>query len=204
MTDLPRQSPQSPYEVVVMAASAGGLRALQTVLNALPHNFSAAVMVVQHVQPDHPSLLAHILSQHTTLQVKTAEQDEPILPGVVYIAPPDWHLEVALRGRCTLTQTPRVHFSRPSAERLFETAAQHYGHAVIGVVLTGTGSDGSIGVSAIKSHGGGVLVQSPADAEYAGMPAAAIHTGCVDYVLPLQDIATKLTQLVMSGAPDQP
>ena len=90
-----------------------------------------------------------------------------------------------------------MHFCRPSAERLFETVAENYGNKAVAAVLTGTGNDGSIGVSAIKSHGGMVIVQDPADAEHPGMPMAAIRTGCVDYVLPLDEIAQKLIQLVM-------
>jgi two-component system chemotaxis response regulator CheB len=192
---------QTPFDVVAIAASAGGLRALRTVLSALPVDFPAAVMVVQHVQRDRPSHLAELLNQHARLEVKTVEQSEPIMPGIVYIAQPDWHLEVSTHGIVLLTQTPAVHFSRPSAERLFETVAEYYKSRAIAVVLTGTGSDGSIGVSVIKSHGGMVIVQDPADADYDGMPMAAIRTGCADLVLPLHEIAQNLIELVMPGTP---
>lgn len=191
----------SQFELVAIAASAGGLHALHVVLDALPIDFPAAVMVVQHIQRDRPSQLAYLLDQHTALEVKTVEQAEPILPGIVYIAQPNWHLEVSMQGIARLTQTQAVHFTRPSAERLFETVADYYKNRAIAVVLTGTGSDGSEGVSAIKSHGGVVIVQDPADADYAGMPTAAIRTGCADFILPLNEIAQKLIQLVMPSAP---
>jgi len=193
--------PPFHYELVAIAASAGGLHALHVVLDALPFYFPAAIMVVQHIQRDRPSQLAFLLDQHSALAVKSVQQAEPILPGVVYIAQPDWHLEVSMQGIARLTQTPAVHFTRPSAERLFETAAEYYTNRAIAVVLTGTGSDGSKGVSAIKSHGGVVIVQDPADADYDGMPTAAIRTGCADFILPLNEIAQKLIQLVMPSAP---
>jgi two-component system chemotaxis response regulator CheB len=189
--------PQPSFDVVAIGASAGGLRALQVVLEALPGTLPVAVLVVQHIMRDRPSHLAHILNQHTRLVVKSVEQADPIVPGVVYIARPDWHLEVSAQGECLLTQTPAVHFSRPSVDCMFESVAEHFGRRAVAVVLTGTLSDGAAGVTAIKLHGGIVIAQDPADADYSGMPTAAIATGCVDYVLPLDEIAPILIQLVM-------
>jgi two-component system chemotaxis response regulator CheB len=194
MSDIHRQS---PFDVVAIAASAGGLRALHAVIDHLPANFTAAVLVVQHLLRDHPSHLACLLNKHTAMRVKEVEQAETLMPGWVYVAKPDYHFEVASPGVARLTKTPAVHYARPSAERLFKTAAELYQRRAIAVVLTGNGSDGSAGVEAIKLHGGIVIVQDPADAEYTGMPNAAIDTGCANYILPLSQIADQLIQLVM-------
>ena len=101
-------------------------------------------------------------------------------------------------GHC-LTQSKLVHFLRPSADLLFESVAASYGERAIAVVLTGTGSDGAMGVQAIKKMGGTVIAQDEATAEFFGMPSAAIHSGSVDFVLPLDEIATALVTLVMKG-----
>ena len=119
---------------------------------------------------------------------------ELLLPGVVYIAPPDEHLLVG-PGIVQLAHTQLVHYNRPSIDLLFESVAGTYGSRSIGVVLTGSNSDGAAGVRAIKEAGGTTLVQDPGAAEYRIMPAAAIATGCVDRVLSLQEIGATLVQL---------
>jgi two-component system chemotaxis response regulator CheB len=194
MTDTHRQS---PFDVVAIAASAGGLHALHVVVGALPAGFPAAVLVVQHLLRDRPSQLADLLNKHAAVHVKEVEQGEPLKLGMVYIAQPDRHFEVAAPGIARLTQSPAMHYARPSAELLFESVASLYQCHAIAVVLTGNGKDGSAGVGAIKLHGGIVIVQDPADAEYSGMPNAAIDTGCADFILPLGKIADQLIQLVM-------
>lgn len=195
----PRHSPHAAFDIVALAASAGGLTALSRVLTALPANFPAAIVVVQHLDPRHRSLMADILSRRTPLRVKQAEEGEHVEAATVYIAPPNRHLLVNSDGTLSLTQTELVHFLRPSADLLFESVAASYKERAIAVVLTGTGSDGAMGVQAIKKMGGTVIAQDEDTAEFFGMPSAAIQSGSVDFVLPLHEISTALVTLVMKG-----
>ncbi len=184
------------YDIVALAASAGGLRSLSHVLAALPADFPAAIVVVQHLDPRHRSLMADILSRRTALQVKEAEDGDRVLAGTAYIAPPNNHLLVNGGGTLTLTQTELVHFVRPSADLLFDSTAASYKERAIAVVLSGTGQDGSMGVKAIKKMGGTVIAENAA--EFPGMPAATFATGCVDFVLPLEEIPGALIKLVVA------
>jgi len=188
---------RSPFRLVVIAASAGGLSALSRVLAALPSNFPLPLAIVQHLDPNHVSRLADILGRRTTLAVKEAEADDLLTSGVVYIAPPGWHMIIVPGGAIALTQTVPVHFVRPSADELFESAARSFGPA-IAVILTGTGTDGATGAAAVKARGGTVIAQDEATAAFFGMPHAAIETGVVDYVLPLDDIPQRLINLARS------
>jgi two-component system chemotaxis response regulator CheB len=198
---LPLAGPPFPgaeFDVVVLAASAGGLRAISAVLMNLPASFPAALLVVQHMAPHHHSLLAAILGRRTALHVEDGVAGVMVRPGVLYVAAPNWHMELAPNRSLALTQTPLVHYVRPSADVLFKSAALCCGQRVLAVVLSGTGSDGNMGVNAIKQGGGTVLVQDPATAEFAGMPQAAVDTGCFDLILPLAEIATALCRLVIA------
>jgi two-component system chemotaxis response regulator CheB len=165
------------------------------VLGGLPARFPAAVVVLQHVDPRHRSLLADILSRRTALPVKEARDGEPVHAGRVYVAAPNRHLLVNPDRTVSLTQTELVHFLRPSADLLFESMAATYRERAIAVVLSGTGEDGAMGVTAIKKTGGTVIVQDPASAEFNGMPAAAVRTGSADFVLELDEIAPALRKL---------
>jgi two-component system chemotaxis response regulator CheB len=189
--------PGDSFEIVALAASAGGLAALSAVLGALPDGFPAPITIVQHLDPRHRSLMAEILARRTPLRVKQAEDGDSIKPGWVYIAPPDNHLLVNGDGSLSLSHSELVHFVRPSADLLFESMAASYEERAIAVVLTGSGSDGEMGVQAVKDRGGTVIAQSQASAEYFGMPGAAIATKCVDFILALEEIAPALVTLVM-------
>lgn len=186
------------YDVVALAASAGGLRALSHVLAALPGDFPAALVVVQHLDPRHRSLMADILSRRTALTVKEAENGDRLSAGTAYIAPPNNHLLVNGDGSLTLTQTELVHFVRPSADLLFESVAASYKDRAVAVVLSGTGQDGAMGVRAIKKMGGTVIAQDEHSAEFGGMPAAALKTDSVDFVLSLEEIPGALVKLVVA------
>jgi two-component system chemotaxis response regulator CheB len=186
----------SGYDIVALAASAGGLKALTDVLAALPAEFPAAIVVVQHLDPRHRSLMAEILGKRTSMPVKEACEGDMLEPGRIYVAPPNRHLLVNQDRTLSLTQTELVHFVRPSADLLFESAAATFRDKAIAVVLSGSGSDGAMGVKAIKKMGGTVIVQDEKTAEFSGMPEAAVKTGEVDFVLPLNDIAPSLQTLV--------
>jgi len=187
------------FDIVAFASSAGGLSALSEVLSALPETFPASIAVVQHLDPRHRSLMAKILSGRTALSVKEAEEGDRLQPGRVYVAPPDRHLLINPGGTISLTQSEMVHFVRPSADLLFESVAASYKDRVIAVVLTGSGSDGKMGVTAIKKMGGTVIAQDEATSEFFGMPGSAIQSGNVDFVLPLSEIPSALVTLVMTG-----
>lgn len=134
------------------------------------------------------------------MRVQQAVEGERIAAGTVYIAPPDRHLLVSGDGTLSLTQSELVHFVRPSADLLFESVAASYKDHAVAVVLSGTGSDGAMGVRAIKKTGGIVIAQDEQSADFSGMPNAAIRTGSVDRVLPLTEIGPALVALVQGGA----
>ena len=197
--ESPARSPLSTpaFEVVVIAASLGGMAALSQVLSALPADFPIPIMIVQHLSPTFKSQLVELLAQRTALAVRWAAQRDEPLPGVVYLAPPNHHVLLDSSGRLVLSQSAPVLFARPSANPLFESAARHYRERTIAVVLTGLGRDGAQGVQAIKGQGGRVLVQDQTTSRAFGMPQTAVSTGCVDFVLPLSMIARALIALVM-------
>jgi two-component system, chemotaxis family, protein-glutamate methylesterase/glutaminase len=187
------------YGVVAIAASAGGLAALQRVLSALPADFPAPILVVLHMSPNQPSSLAAILGRSARLPVQQATDGEPLVSGHVYTASPDYHLLVLAGSTISLSHEPRVHYSRPSADVLFTSVAQSFGPRAVAVVLTGSGSDGAAGARAVKQQGGAVIAQDEASSEHFGMPKAAIETGSVDQILPLALIGPALITLVATG-----
>jgi two-component system chemotaxis response regulator CheB len=184
------------YAIVAMASSAGGITALRSVLDGLPASFPVPIVLVQHLDPRRETVLAQVLSRRTKLNVKLAEAGELVMAGTIYIAPPDRHLLVEPGGLLRLTTSELVHFVRPAADLLFESVAGAYCAKAIACVLTGTGRDGAMGVSAIKSRGGTVIVEDPATAEFSGMPDAVVATGTADFVLPLEEISTVVRGLV--------
>ena len=190
------------FDVVALASSAGGFRALARVLTPLPAAFPIPLVIVQHLDRRHSSLMAQILGRRTKLVVVEAEEGATVEAGCAYVAPPDRHLLINRDRTMSLTRTELVHFVRPSADLLFESVAAAFGKRAIGVVLTGTGRDGSMGISALKKTGGTVIAQDKATSEFFGMPGAAIETGNVDFVLPLEDISSTLVSLVMGDSGD--
>ncbi|WP_420033278.1 chemotaxis protein CheB [Streptomyces sp. cg28] len=193
-----QDSPTERFQIVAVAASAGGVHALTTLLSGLDGDFPLPVLAVQHLDPRHRTVLADILDRRTEITVKLAEHDEPVRPGTVYLAPPDRHLLVSPDRTLALSRSELVHFLRPSADLLFESVAGTYGAGALAVVLTGTGSDGAMGADAVKARGGTVIAQDPQTAEFSGMPEAAVRTGAVDFVLPLEEISAVVRGLVQA------
>jgi two-component system chemotaxis response regulator CheB len=187
------------FDIVAMAASAGGLAALSKVLSLLPGDFPVPVVVVEHLDPRRRSAMAEILSRRTSLPATEARAGEHLEPRRVYIAPPDNHLLIASDGTVSLSHSELVHFVRPSADLLFESVAAAYKDRAIAVVLSGSGVDGNLGVKAVKKMGGTVIAQNQKSSQFFGMPDAAIQTGCVDFILALEDIPAALIKLVMKG-----
>lgn len=181
--------------MVAIGTSWGGLDALGQLLSDLPPDFGAAVTVVQHRSASSPAgAMARYLQERCALHVVEAEDKEPVQAGRVYLAPPDYHLLVDIDDLGLTLEAPVAH-SRPSVDVLFESAADSYGPALAAVVLTGANADGSRGIMAVRSRGGLVLAQDPAEAERSEMPLAAIATGAVHEVLPLKRLAVRLAEL---------
>ena len=179
-----------------MGASWGGLQAVECVLERLPDGFSTPIAIAQHRAVDSGSgALSHVLSLRSGHDVCEAGDKDAIEPGRVYIAPPDYHLLVESTGFALSTEAVVKH-SRPSIDVLFESAADTYGDRLIAVVLTGANDDGADGVRLVKRRGGVTIAQDPRDAVRREMPEAAIATGAIDHVLPLEDIGPKLGELV--------
>ncbi|HLW16330.1 MAG TPA: chemotaxis protein CheB [Actinomycetota bacterium] len=205
---MARSADQTPHgeptvcDVIAIAASAGGLAALSAVLSEFKPDLPAALLVVQHMDPQHPSHLAEIMGRRVSLQVKQATQNEKIKPGTVYFAVPNRHLLLNPDGRLSLTDTPAAHFVRPAADLLFESVAKSCGARGMVVILSGSGTDGADGATSVKEAGGTVIVQDEETAEFFSMPRAAIETGSVDHVLPLSDIAAAVVQFLdhLAGA----
>jgi two-component system, chemotaxis family, protein-glutamate methylesterase/glutaminase len=194
--DAASARPPAAFGAVAIAASAGGVQALREVVNGLPNDFGAAVLVLQHLAQGYRSHLAEILARRSAMPVRQATQGGRLRPGAIVVAPPGAHLVVGPGGRLMLEASPRLHHLRPAADRLFGSLAASFGARAAAVVLTGTGRDGARGVTEVKRKGGRVIVQDEATSEYFGMPRAAIGTGDVDHVLPLTEIAGCLVEIV--------
>lgn len=182
-------------EAIVMGASAGAVEALSEILPKLPEHFSVPVMLVVHLPADKHSVLPQLLDNKCRLKVSEADDKELIDAKHVYVAPPDYHLLIESDRRMSLSSEEPVRYSRPSIDVLFETAADVYGAALVGVVLTGANDDGARGLEAIVNAGGIAIVQDPKGASASAMPAAALRLCPQAMVLELGQIADRLIQL---------
>jgi two-component system chemotaxis response regulator CheB len=190
-----------PVRSGALAASAGGVEGLGKVLSGIPGDFPAAVLVVQHRTAEEPFQLPQVLSRRSMLLVERAREGVALSPATVLLAPPARHLLVKANGTLSLSHSAKVHHVRPSADRLFESVATRFKQRAIAVVLTGASSDGHKGVQIIKKRGGVVIAQEPTTADFPGIPRSAIATGAVDFVVPLDQIASTLISLVRRGEP---
>ena len=188
-------------KVVVVGTSAGGLDALRRLLGALPSDFQAPVLVVMHIG-NHYSMLPRILERDVRMPVRHAENNEPLVPGTILIAPPDYHMLVE-DGLVRLSRAAKENFSRPAIDPLFRCAAVYYRQNAIGVILTGRLDDGTIGLQAIKAYGGVALVQDPNEADEPEMPRSALQHVAVDDCLPLDGLAQRLIELTSPENPVQ-
>jgi two-component system, chemotaxis family, protein-glutamate methylesterase/glutaminase len=184
------------YQAVVMGASAGGSAALLEILPCLPEDFPCPVIVVQHLHPlqDGPAMMYH--AHGCAMELREAEEKEVIRAGIVYFAPPNYHLLIEDDRTFSLSIDTRVNFSRPAIDVLFESAADVYGAALIGIVLSGANHDGAAGLHYIKQHGGLAIVQEPKTAEVPYMPNAAIQAAYPEHVLAPKAIGNLLVELV--------
>lgn len=185
----PRQT-----KAIVIGASAGALDALSQVLALLPEDYLLPVLVVVHLPADKKSILAELLDMKCRVSVKEADDKEPLASGVVYVAPPDYHLLVEKDGTISLSNEEPILYSRPSIDVLFESAADAIGPGLIGVVLTGANDDGAHGLAAIRDAGGRCIVQDPQDAYSAIMPLAALQACSDARTMSLAEIAEFLKE----------
>ena len=180
------------FPVLAIGASAGGLEAVRRITEALPRNCGAAVALVMHVGRQ-PSQLPEILNWHGKLPAVFAEEGVVLEPGHIYVAPPDRHLLLQVPGRIHLDDGTLVHHTRPAVDPLFASAAATFGRRVVGVVLSGRGSDGAAGLRVIKDHGGLALVEDPARAAAPQMPLAAMADDEPE-ILPLEQLAHRIAR----------
>jgi two-component system chemotaxis response regulator CheB len=183
------------FKAIVMGVSAGGLKALKTILPALPKNFSLPIIIVQHLAAQSDNIWIDILGTSILLKIKEADEKEKIENGTIYIAPAAYHLLIEKDCTFSLLVDERVNYAIPSIDVLFESAADAYGDTLIGVILTGANNDGALGLKKIKDMGGVAIVQDPLTADASYMPAAAIATVNPDYITPLQNITDLLIAL---------
>ncbi|MBA3018127.1 MAG: chemotaxis protein CheB [Proteobacteria bacterium] len=183
------------YEAIVIGVSSGGMITLDKILRHLPSDFALSIIIVQHQHPESDDFLARFLDARCSLTVKQADEKEIIMPGKIYIAPPNYHLLVEEDKTLSLSTNKHVNFARPSIDVLFETAADVFGEKLVGIILTGANEDGSRGLKKIKESGGLTIVQDPDTAEVATMPKAAIASTKVDYILPLENIGPFICSL---------
>lgn len=181
------------YRLIVVGVSAGGLFALRSLVSSLPAGFDIPIAVVQHRSKESEAL-CDLLQECTRLNVGEANDKEPIVPGTVYVAPPDYHLLVE-EGYLALSTDEPVRYSRPSIDVMFASAADAYGADVIGIVLTGANADGSRGLQKIVQRGGYAIVQDPSTAEVKVMPQSALKAVPGACVLPLERIGPHLAAI---------
>ncbi len=184
------------YEAIVIGASAGGLDALKAIATQLPADFTLPIAVVLHLHRNTKNELIALLKREVRLTVKYAEDKEKLKHGCLYLAPPDYHLLMEDDRTLSLSVDEPVNYSRPSIDVLFESAADAFGKHVIGIILTGANSDGSLGLKRIKERGGTAIVENPQSAQYPEMPLAAIAATEADYILDVDEIAGKVGELL--------
>jgi two-component system chemotaxis response regulator CheB len=187
---------QGRIEAVVIGASAGGVEALSEILPVLPATFRPALLIVLHLPRERPSLLVEIYEKRCALPVREADDKEPVEPGTVYFAPPDYHMLVEKNRQIALSTDEPVHYSRPSVDVLFESAADVYGERLLGIILTGANEDGAAGLHAIHRAGGVTVVQQPDTAKVPLMVVSALQRNPADFVLSLPEIGALLRGLV--------
>lgn len=202
MTSLSSQSliPSNGERILAIGTSTGGPRALQEIITRLPGNLPCGVVIVQHMPPGFTRSLAERLNSLSSLTVKEAEHNDIILPGLVLIAPGDYHMTVEREGNkkvVKLNQSPPIGGHRPAVDPMMDSVAKVYGKQSVGVILTGMGHDGAKGIQAIKEQGGYTIAEDQSTAVVFGMPKSAIELGVVDKVAPLSAIAAEIVKAIV-------
>ena len=194
-SDSASPAPPFVFPIVGIGASAGGLEALEKFLINLEPNPGLALVVVTHMDPHHKSMMSELLSKHTSLPVTQAEDGQEVEPDSIYIIPPNTDILIS-NGRLILHPPSTSRGVRQPIDTFFRSLAEDRGEHAVCVILSGTGSDGTLGLKEVKGVGGMVMVQDANSAKYDGMPRSAIATGMVDFVLPVEDMPAKLVEYV--------
>ena len=181
--------------LIVVGGSAGALDLMLDIARALPEPLLSPMVVVLHLQPNQPSLVPDLLARSCRRPVREVEDKVVMQPQTIYVAPPNYHVLVERDRSLALSVDPPVHWSRPSIDVLFETAAEAWTNRLVGVVMTGANSDGAEGLRSIRARGGTAVVQDPAGAYAPAMPQAALDLAGADHCVPLDDIAPLLNRL---------
>nr|WP_320118539.1 chemotaxis protein CheB [uncultured Marinifilum sp.] len=182
-------------KAIVIGTSYGGLEALKCIIPKLPENFHLPILVVLHIGDNNNDSFISYIDNISKVKVKEAEEKEKLLSGHVYFAPPNYHMLVEKDHSISFTIDTKVHYSRPSIDVLFESAAWAYGNKLIGVILTGLNQDGAMGLKTIKNHGGIAIVQNPDKAVASIMPQAAISRSDPDYIIDIEYICDKILEI---------
>ncbi len=181
-------------DIVVIGASAGGVKAILELVKSLPHDFPATIFIVQHVAPHTESILPDLITMLSPLKAKHPKDGEKFEPGMIYVAPPDHHMLLE-EDSIRITRGPKENRFRPSVDALFRSAAYIFKSRVIGVVLSGYLDDGTSGLWSVQRLGGNVVVQEPKDAPFPDMPANALEFVNADHVVPIAEMAALLVRL---------
>jgi len=187
------------YEAIVVGVSSGGLKALSFIFSVLPADFVVPIIVVQHIGPRSENTWIKLLNDCSNIIIKEADEKEKVGTGHIYVAPSNYHLLIENDKTFSLTIDERVNFARPSIDVLFESAAEVYRDKLIGIILTGSNSDGAKGVKRIKEYGGLVIIEDPETAESSYMPRSAISLVQPDHILTLNEISELLIKITLSN-----
>ncbi len=185
------------YEAIVIGVSSGGMNAMKIMFALLPKEFNTPIIIVQHINARSDGEWIKRLNEQNNLHIKEADEKEMIEAKTIYIAPPNYHLMIEKNKTFSLTIGERVNYARPSIDVLFESAADVYKTNLIGIILTGSNSDGTNGIKRIKEYGGLAIVQDPETAESPYMPTSAIAAIQPDYILSLEKIIEVLLKITM-------
>ena len=184
------------YECILIGVSAGGMNALQQILPFLPFNFPIPIVIVQHLHPQQGKFHIQFFNGKCKLNVFEAQEKDKVEPGNIYFAPANYHLLIEMNKSFSLSVDPKINFSRPSIDVLFDSALEAYGDKLIGIILTGANNDGSESLKSINQVGGLTIVQNPQNAEVDAMPKNAIKKHNPDFILTLNEIKDFLLSLM--------
>ena len=182
--------------VIVIGGSAGSLEVILEITNSLPLFATAIIIIVVHRKIDNDSILEDLIAHKTLYPVKEVEDKDPIIPGTIYIAPPDYHLLIENKDTFSLDSSEKVHFSRPAIDVTFESVAWIFTNRVMGILLSGANADGAAGLACIKEMGGHTLVQNPETAEMSIMPQQAINRNIVDSIAEPAEISKAIVRFI--------
>jgi two-component system chemotaxis response regulator CheB len=185
-------------KAIAIGASYGGLEAIKTVVKNLPHGFKTPIFIVLHIGNNKINTFISLLNVTNDLKVKEAEEKEVFQEKTIYFAPPNYHLQIEDNQTLSLSTAEKVNFSRPSIDVLFETAAWTFGSDLIGILLTGSNSDGAAGLKTIKDYGGITIIENPETALAKTMPQAGLKKSQPDFILNVEEISQKITEIIKS------